>query len=48
MCGTAHFLLISADVPHSVRNDDTSLTVEALVIHSRADKEKPLLLAVTK
>jgi quercetin dioxygenase-like cupin family protein len=40
--------LIPADVPHSVRNDDTSLTVKALMIHSRAGKEKPLLLAVTK
>jgi quercetin dioxygenase-like cupin family protein len=41
-------ILIPADVPHSVRNDGTSITARALVTHSRADKEKPLLVVVKK
>jgi quercetin dioxygenase-like cupin family protein len=41
-------ILIPADVPHSVRNDGTSVTARALVTHSRADKEKPLLVIVKK
>jgi quercetin dioxygenase-like cupin family protein len=40
--------LIPADVPHSVWNDDSNVSVKALVIHSRADKQKPLLLDVAK
>jgi len=40
--------LIPADVPHSVRNNDGNVSVKALVIHSRADKQKPLLLDVAK
>jgi quercetin dioxygenase-like cupin family protein len=38
--------LTPADVPHSVRNDGTSMTAKVLVIHSRADKQKPLLALV--
>jgi quercetin dioxygenase-like cupin family protein len=41
-------ILIPAEVPHSVRNDGTSVTARALVTHSRADKEKPLLVVVRK
>lgn len=41
-------ILIPADVPHSVRNGGTSVTARALVTHSRADKEKPLLVVVKK
>jgi quercetin dioxygenase-like cupin family protein len=48
MIKAGEVVLIAADVPHTVRNDDTNMTVKALVIHSRADKDKPLLLAVTK
>jgi quercetin dioxygenase-like cupin family protein len=40
--------LTPADVAHSVRNDGTSMTAKLLVLHSRADKQKPLLVAVTK
>jgi quercetin dioxygenase-like cupin family protein len=40
--------LIPADVPHSVRNDDANVSVKALVIHSRADKQKPILLDVAR
>jgi quercetin dioxygenase-like cupin family protein len=41
-------LLIPAEVPHSVSNDATSATARALVTHTRADKERPLLVAVRK
>src|SRR5215470_10158465 len=37
--------LISAETPHLVRNDSTQATARALVIYSRADKEKPFLVA---
>jgi quercetin dioxygenase-like cupin family protein len=40
--------LIPADVPHSVWNDDANGSVKALVIHSRADKQKPLLVDVER
>jgi quercetin dioxygenase-like cupin family protein len=40
--------LISAETPHLVRNDSTQATARALVIHSRADKEKPFLVALKK
>jgi quercetin dioxygenase-like cupin family protein len=40
--------LISAETPHLVRNDSTQVTARALVIHSRADKEKPFLVALKK
>jgi quercetin dioxygenase-like cupin family protein len=36
--------LTPADVPHSVRNDGQSTTAKVLVVHSRADKQKPLLV----
>jgi quercetin dioxygenase-like cupin family protein len=41
-------VLIPADVPHSVRNNDANVSVKALVIHSRSDKQKPLLLDVAR
>jgi quercetin dioxygenase-like cupin family protein len=40
--------LISAETPHLVRNESTQATARALVIHSRADKEKPFLVALKK
>jgi quercetin dioxygenase-like cupin family protein len=40
--------LIPAEVQHLVRNDSTDLTVKALAVHCRADKDKPLLVVVTK
>jgi quercetin dioxygenase-like cupin family protein len=39
-------LLIPAETPHLVRNDGASVTARALVTHSRAGKEKPLVVAV--
>jgi quercetin dioxygenase-like cupin family protein len=40
--------LTPADVPHSVRNDDANITARILVVHSRADKQKPMLVAVKR
>ena len=37
--------LIPAEIPHLARNESTSLA-RALVTHSRADKEKPLMVLV--
>jgi hypothetical protein len=31
-----------------VRNNDANVSVKALVIHSRSDKQKPLLLDVAR
>jgi quercetin dioxygenase-like cupin family protein len=41
-------LLIPAEVPHLVRNDGANVIARALVTHSRADKEKPVLVAVRR
>ena len=38
--------VIPADVPHLARNDSTSAAAKALVVHSRSDKAKPLVVAV--
>ena len=40
--------LIPAETPHLVRNDSAQTTARALVIHSRADKEKPFLVVLKK
>ena len=40
--------LISAETPHLVRNDSAQATARALVMHSRADKEKPFLVVLKK
>jgi quercetin dioxygenase-like cupin family protein len=40
--------LTPADVPHLVRNDDANVTATILVIHSRADKQKPMLIVVKR
>jgi quercetin dioxygenase-like cupin family protein len=48
MIAAGSVALIPADVPHSVRNDDANVSVKALVIHSRADKQKPLLVDVER
>ena len=48
MIAAGDVALIPPDVPHSVRNDDANVSVKALVIHSRADKQKPLLVDIAK
>jgi quercetin dioxygenase-like cupin family protein len=40
--------VIPADIAHLARNESTSVTAKALVIHSRSDKGKPLVVAVKK
>jgi quercetin dioxygenase-like cupin family protein len=40
--------VIPADIPHLARNDSTSSAAKALVVHSRSDKAKPLVVAVKK
>lgn len=44
--GAGEVALTGADVPHSVRNEGTSMTAKVVVFHSRADKQKPLLVPV--
>ena len=41
-------VLTPAEVPHSVRNAGTSVTAKGVVIHSRADKQKPLLVTIKR
>ena len=40
--------IIPAELVHLVRNDSASTTGKALVVHSRAAKDKPLLVVVKK
>jgi quercetin dioxygenase-like cupin family protein len=40
--------IIAADLVHLARNENTSTSVKALVVHSRAAKDKPLIVVVTK
>ena len=39
--------LIPADVPHLARNESTSTAAKAIAFHSRSDKAKPFVVAVT-
>ena len=39
---------ITADVAHQVRNDNTSASAKALVVFSRSEKDKPLLVRVNR
>lgn len=41
-------VIIPAEVVHSARNDSTVTTGKALVVHSRAAKDKPLMVVVKK
>jgi quercetin dioxygenase-like cupin family protein len=38
--------IIAADLVHLARNDSTSASVKALVVHSRAARDKPLIVVV--
>lgn len=40
--------LIPADIPHLARNESASVIAKALVTHSRADKEKPLIVVLKR
>jgi hypothetical protein len=37
-----------AETPHLVRNDSATTTARALVVYSRADKQKPFLVALKR
>lgn len=40
--------IIPAELVHLARNESTSVTAKALVVHSRAAKDKPLIILVKK
>jgi quercetin dioxygenase-like cupin family protein len=40
--------IIGADLVHLARNENTGASVKALVVHSRAAKDKPLIVVVKK
>jgi quercetin dioxygenase-like cupin family protein len=40
--------IIPAEIVHLARNDSTTTTGKALVVHSRAAKDKPLIVVVKK
>jgi hypothetical protein len=40
--------IISAELVHLARNEGTGATVKAIVVHSRAAKDKPLTVVVKK
>jgi quercetin dioxygenase-like cupin family protein len=45
---TGEATIIDADLVHLARNENTSASVKALVVHSRAAKDKPLIVVVKK
>jgi quercetin dioxygenase-like cupin family protein len=40
--------IIAADHVHLARNENTGAGAKALVVHSRAAKDKPLIVLITK
>jgi quercetin dioxygenase-like cupin family protein len=40
--------LIPAEVPHRARNESATVSAKSVVIYSRSDKDKPLLVPVKK
>jgi hypothetical protein len=40
--------IIAADLVHLARNENIGVSVRALVVHSRAAKDKPLIVVVKK
>ena len=45
---TGEAAIIPADIVHLARNENTSARGKALVVHSRAAKDKPLIVVVKK
>ena len=45
---TGEAAIIAADLVHLARNENTNASVKALVVHSRAAKDKPLMVVVKK
>ena len=46
--GPGGITLIAAETPHLVRNDSATTAAKTLVVHSRADKQKPFLVVLNK
>src|SRR5258708_30201777 len=46
MLKTGEAGIIAADLVHLARNENTGASVKALVVHSRAAKDKPLIVVV--
>jgi quercetin dioxygenase-like cupin family protein len=40
--------IVAANLVHLARNENTGTSVKALVVHSRAAKDKPLIVVVNK
>jgi uncharacterized RmlC-like cupin family protein len=40
--------IIPGDVPHLARNEDTTATVKALVVHTRGVKDRPFVVPVRR
>jgi quercetin dioxygenase-like cupin family protein len=45
---TGEAAIIAADLVHLARNESASTSVKALLVHSRAAKDKPLIVVVKK
>lgn len=45
---TGEIVAIPAEIPHLARNESASTSAKALVVHSRADKDKPFVVAVKR
>jgi len=45
---TGEAVIVPADTVHIARNENTGASVKALVVHSRAAKDKPLIVVVKK
>ena len=45
---TGEAAIVPADIVHLARNENTGISVKALVVHSRAAKDKPLVVVVKK
>src|SRR6516164_3345866 len=46
--GAGGITLIAAETPHLVRNGSATTAAKTLVVHSRADKQKPFLMVLNK
>jgi quercetin dioxygenase-like cupin family protein len=45
---TGEAAIVPADIVHLARNENTDVGAKALVVHSRAAKDKPLIVVVKK
>jgi quercetin dioxygenase-like cupin family protein len=45
---TGEAVIVAAEIVHLARNENTGVSAKALVVHSRAAKDKPLIVVVKK